>query len=134
MLTVAHAHAAAEERGDLEATMATLDDDPIYELQPLGVAVDGRTAARRYYERFFSYCRPRVRGFNLRSEWVMDGGVGQEYTLVVATRDGTVRRHDLIGILTFAGGDDRLSGERIYASDDLLRFFFGPLLDEARAL
>ena len=130
MVAVAHAHAAAEERGDLEATMATLDEDPRYELQPLGVVLQGRPAARSYYERFFDHCRPRVRGFDLRSEWTMEGGVGQEYTHVVEEA-GTRHRHDLIGILTYAGGD-RLSGERIYASDDLLRFFFGPLLEEAR--
>ena len=88
-------------------------------------------AARSYYERFFGYCQPRVRGYELRSEWTMEGGVGQEYTLVVNDEDGAHRRYDLIGILTYAGGN-RLSGERIYASDDLLHFFFGPLLEEAR--
>jgi hypothetical protein len=33
-------------------------------------------------------------------------------------------RHHVIGILTF--GEDALSGERVYASERLLRSMFGP--------
>ena len=33
---VAHAHAAAEAVDDFETVMDTLDDDPLYELQPVG--------------------------------------------------------------------------------------------------
>src|SRR5215475_10686118 len=83
MVAVAHAHAAAEAAGDLEQTMATLDDDPVYELQPRGVVLRGRDAARRYYEHFFANVMPRVTGFDLRSEWITDDGVLQEYTLFV---------------------------------------------------
>jgi hypothetical protein len=45
---VAVAHAAAEADDDLETTLATLDDDPVYELLPMGVAFRGRDAARTY--------------------------------------------------------------------------------------
>src|SRR5690242_3850231 len=34
MIEMAHAHAAAEGNNDLETTLATLEDDPVYELQP----------------------------------------------------------------------------------------------------
>jgi hypothetical protein len=129
LIAVAHAHAAAEEVGDIDATMATLDDDPVYELLPMGVALHGRDLAREYYEYFFAHCRPRVTGYTLRSEWVTDEGVGQEYQLTVDGPDGP-KRHDIIGILTF-GSSGLLSGERLYASDELLRILFGPLLDRA---
>jgi hypothetical protein len=132
MIAVAHAHAAAEEAGDIDATMATLDDAPVYELQPRGVALRGRDRARRYYEPFFAECMPRVAGYTLRSEWVTDDGLGQEYQLVVNGPDGP-SRHDIIGILTFGQGG-KLSGERLWASDELLRILFGPLLDEAEPL
>jgi hypothetical protein len=128
MVAVAHAHAAAEAAGDLEATMATLDDDPVYELQPMGVALRGRDTAREYYEHFFANVMPMMTSYRLRSEWVTDEGVGQEYELFVAGPDGP-RRHAIIGILTFGAG--ALSGERIYAGDELLQLFFGPLLDRA---
>lgn len=110
--------------------MATLDDDPVYELLPRGVALRGRSAARRYYEHFFANVMPRIAGFELRSEWVTDEGVLQEYTLFVDGLGAPGTSQSIIGILTF-GTDGKLSGERLYASDALLEFMFGPVLDEA---
>ena len=130
MIAVARAHAAAEAGRDIEGTMATLDEDPTYELQPLGRTLRGREVARRYYEHFFANCQPRVTGYELRSEWVGDEGVLQEYTLHMDDPDGTNSRHDIIGILLFGAGG-KLSGERIYASNELIQFMFGPLLDRA---
>jgi hypothetical protein len=130
MVAVALAHAAAEGEGDIEATMDTLDDDPTYELQPMGVTLRGRVLARRYYEHFFANCQPRITDYKLRSEWAADEGVLQEYTLFIDNPDGTNSRHDIIGVLIF-GADGKLSGERLYASDDLFQFMFGPFLDRA---
>ena len=127
MIAVAHAHAAAEEAGDIDATMATLDDDPFYELLPMGVGMRGRAAVQQYYEHFFANCMPKVTDYRLRSEWVTDEGVGQEYQLTLDNGSGP-QRFDIIGILTF-GTNGRLSGERIYASDELIRILFGPMLD-----
>jgi hypothetical protein len=130
LAAVAREHADAEARGDLDGTLATLDPDPVYELLPMGVILRGGDFARAYYERFFSECMPRVLGYELRSEWQMDDGLGQEYRLELDTPDGP-RRHDILGILTF-GDQGLLSGERLYASDELLRFLFGPLLPGGR--
>jgi ketosteroid isomerase-like protein len=129
LVAVAHAHADAEGRGDIEATMATLDDDPVYELQPIGRTLRGREAARAYYENFFSNCRPHIRDYELRSEFVSDEGVLQEYILEIAAPDGSVNRHSIIGLLTF-GASGKLSGERIYAGDDLIKFMFGSVLED----
>jgi SnoaL-like domain len=130
MIAVAHAHAAAEGEGDIEATMATLDDDPVYELQPIGLVLRGRDAARKYYEHFFANFAPRLKGYDLRSEWVTDEGVGQEYVLHLNADDESKSRQPIIGILLF-GADGKLSGERIYASDELIDMMFGPVLDRA---
>ena len=78
----------------------------------------------------FANVMPRVTGFDLRSEWVTDEGVLQEYTLYVDGLGAPGAGHSIIGILTFGDGE-KLSGERIYASDALLEFMFGPLLVEA---
>jgi hypothetical protein len=130
MVAVAHAHAAAEAEADIEGTMATLGDDPVYELQPIGLTLRGRAAAQAYYEHFFADFLPRVTGYDLRSEWVTDEGLGQEYVMYVRNEDGTSTRHPIIGILTF-GVDDKLSGERLYASNELLEMMFKPVLDQA---
>jgi SnoaL-like domain len=132
MVAVAHAHAAAEAVGDIDATMATLDENPVYELQPMGRVLRGHDIAREYYEHFFARCQPRITGYELRSEWVTDDGVLQEYVLHVDDPPDTKGRFHIIGILTF-GTAGKLSGERIYASDDLTRFMFGPLLERSSA-
>lgn len=133
LVDVALAHAAAEAAGDIETTIGTLDDDPIYELQPMGRVMRGTDKARRYYEYFFPNFKPMAERSELRSQWVTDDGVGQEYTIWVRVPGGELERHDVIGILTF-GKNGKLSGERVYASDRILSLMFGPLLDEAEPL
>jgi hypothetical protein len=133
LVEVARRHALAEAEGDMATTLATLGDDPLYELQPAGRVLRGADRARRYYEHFFARFKPLTDGFVLRGEWVTDEGVGQEYTLWVRLPDGTRERHDVIGVLTF-GEDERLSGERVYASERLLRLMFGPLYDETEPI
>jgi ketosteroid isomerase-like protein len=129
LIGVAQAHAAAEAVNDLDTVFATLEDDPLYELQPVGLVVRGMDAVRRYYDHFFSTFQPLVAGFALRNESVAADGVVQEYTIWTNTGpDGTVERHEVVGILTF--GTEKLSGERVYGSERLLRMMFGPVYDE----
>ena len=72
MIEVAHAHAAAEgSQGDLETTLATLEPNPVYELQPGGRLLRGMDAVRSYYE-FFRQL-PTAGGV-LRSPQRMDNG------------------------------------------------------------
>jgi hypothetical protein len=127
LVAIARAHAQSETGNDIELTLSTLEAEPVYELQPVGRVMRGMPAARRYYEHFFARFRPLVRDFTLRGEWVNDEGVGQEYVITLATPEGGEERHHVIGILTF--GREALSGERVYASERLLRLMFGPAWD-----
>jgi hypothetical protein len=131
-LEVAHAHAAAEGSGDLDATLATLSDDPVYEFQPVGRVFQGKDTARRYYEHFFAHFSPLTERFEIRGEWTTPEGLGQEYTVWLRLPDGTRERHEIIGILVF--GPSGLAGERVYASERLLRFMLGPIYDETTPL
>ncbi len=131
LVAIALAHARSEAGDDIELTLSTLEAHPVYELQPIGRVLRGMAAARRYYEHFFARFRPLVRGYELRGEWVTDGGVGQEYVITLATERGD-ERHHVIGILTF--GENALSGERVYASERLLRVMFGPAYEESEPL
>jgi hypothetical protein len=132
LIAVARAHAAAEARDDLAATLATLDPEPVYELQPVGRVLRGMAAARRYYEHFFPRFRPLVAGYELRGEWVTDEGLGQEYVITLRVPGGGSERHAVIGILTF--GARGLAGERVYASERLLRLMFGPAYEKSEPL
>jgi len=127
LIAIAIAHAQSESGNDIALTLSTLEPDPVYELQPVGRVLRGMPAARAYYEHFFARFRPLVAGFQLRGEWVNDEGVGQEYLVTLRAPEGGVERHHVIGILTF--GENALSGERVYASERLLRLMFGPAYD-----
>jgi hypothetical protein len=131
-LAVALAHAAAEGSGDLTTTLATLNDDPVYEFQPVGRVFRGKDTARRYYEYFFANFSPLTESFALRSEWITTEGLGQEYTVWLRLPDGSRERHEIIGILLF--GPSGLAGERVYASERLLRLMLGPIYDETTPL
>lgn len=130
---LAWAHAQAEAEGDMEAALATLVDDPVYEFQPAGVVLSGMDQVRRYYAHFFGDFQSVADGAELRGRWASDDGLGLEYTLWIRDpQTGRRERHEVLGFLTY--GADRLSGERIYASDRLLRLMVGPVLEEARPL
>ena len=132
LIDIAHEHAAAEAGTDIDRVLVTLDPDPVYELQPVGLVFRGMAAARTYYEHFFATFRPTVAGYQLRNEWVADDGVGQEYVIDVRADGGAIERHAVIGILTF--GEAGLSGERLYAGERMLRLMFGPAFDLAEPL
>src|SRR5512143_2816289 len=88
-LVIARAHAAAERHGDIVATLATLDPDPLYELLPVGRVMRGMAAARRYYEHFFARFRALAVGSELHCEWVNAVGVAQEYTIHLLLAGGS---------------------------------------------
>ena len=129
LIAIARAHAAAEAEGDLEATLATLDPEPVYELQPVGLRISGMDIVRRYYGHFFEHFMSRNGEGALRSEWVGDDGLAQEYSMSFTGPSGEVERHAIIGILVF--GEVGLAGERIWASERVLRMLFGPVYDMA---
>ena len=124
MVALAHHHARVEGAGDMDATMATLEDDCRYELMPTGIVFSGLDAARTYYEHFFSTFRATAVGGEMRAEYVSDEGVCQEYAITVRAPDGTEESFPIVSILTF--GKTKLSGERVYAEDRFLRLLFGP--------
>jgi hypothetical protein len=133
LVDLARRHAALERELDvsggadaaIDAVLATLDDDPLYELFPAGVSFRGRAEARRYYQHFFTTFRPSVVGGEFIAEYVGDDGVTLEYVIAVRTASGAVDRHRIISVLTFS--DRLLSGERVYGSDEFLAVLFGPM-------
>ncbi len=129
LVTLAKRHAQAEADGDLATTLATLEDAPIYELATLGLSFRGKDAARTYYEHFFGTFQPWISGFELVNQWATDEGLGEEYWLHLSLPDGARESHRIIGVLVF--GETRLAGERLYASERLLRVMLGPAFEIA---
>ncbi|HQR03613.1 MAG: nuclear transport factor 2 family protein [Proteobacteria bacterium] len=131
-IEIARRHAEAEGAGDLDATLATMDPDPVYYFHPLDRKFTGMAATRRYYEHFLSDFKPRIRGIEFHSEMIGSEGLAQEYTLQLAHDDGTVHPHRILGVLLF--GVRGLAGERLYSDDTLFRFLTGPLWDQLETL
>ena len=115
-------HAELETRGDLEATMATLVDEPRYDLLPVGWTLEGTDQVRRYYEHLIGSFIPATRDYQLLEEWANETSVAQEYVIHVEV-DGVVESHHVVGVLWVIG--DLLGGERIYASERCLRLMAG---------
>jgi hypothetical protein len=121
-------HAEAEAGLDMAGTLATLEDNPVYDLMPIGLRLTGMDGARRYYEHYFANVAPRIVHFALVSEWIGKDGVNQEYDITYRHDDGTTKIYRILGILTF--GKTKMMGERLYAQEELLRIMFAPIWDE----
>ena len=132
LVAIARRHARAEADGDLAATLATLEPDPVYEFEPAGLLLRGLPTVRVYYEHFFATFQPLIAGYEMRGEWLTDEGLGQEYWIDLRAPGGATERHAVIGILLF--GKQGLRGERIYASDRMLRTMFGPAWELAEPM
>ena len=128
LTAIAHRHAAAESEGDLAATLATLEPDPVYELYPVGLRMTGLPLARRYYAHFFAYVAPRIAGYEMLGEWINELGVLQEYRVSVGYEQAPTRDFRIMGLLRF--GESALAGERLYADTEILRILFEPVWDE----
>jgi len=131
LIAIAHRHSAAEAAADLEGTLATLEGEPTYELYPVGLQLRGMERVRRYYDYFFAQVLPHTMGYELRSEWVGEQGLLEEYDITCRI-DGAVQTYRVLSILKF--GRRALSGERLYADERFLRFLFGPLWFELEPL
>ena len=128
LTAIAHRHAAAETEGNLAATLATLEPDPVYELYPVGLRMTGLPLARRYYAHFFAHVAPRIAGYEMLGEWINELGVLQEYRVSVGYEQAAARDFRIMGLLRF--GDSALAGERLYADTEILRILFEPVWGE----
>ena len=120
-------HAEVETAGELEETMATLVEEPIYDFFPVGLRLKGDAAVRRYYQHLFDHFLPLVKHSEVIGEWADEHALVQEY-VVYLHHDGHDERHFLTGILYVAG--DKLGGERIWGSETALQRLLGPVYGE----
>jgi hypothetical protein len=122
-------HLAAEAAMDLEGTLATMEGPYYYEVWPLGMRMEGYENARAYYENHFKTLRPRMLASTPVGEWENPDGVVIERDVEVAGEDGGTDHYRVVAVLTV--GDEGVTGERIYASEEFCRRNFGDILDTA---
>ena len=130
MLELGERHARVETEGNLEATMATLIDVPVYDFWPAGRRATGREAVLRYYEHLVGTFMPSMVGFTLLDEWLSESSLIQDYEVELKTQAGS-DTYRIIGILYASEErDGLLGGERIWGSEEVLRKMVGPLWDD----
>lgn len=126
LVTLARRHAAAEGGQDLEALMATMEGEPVYEFHPLGKSFTGMAQTRRFYTHFMQEVAPRIEAVLPLSEAVGPQGLIQEYRIRITLAGQTAAStHHIMAILVF--GKAGLSGERMFSDDAFFRTLIGPL-------
>ncbi len=131
MLELATRHARMESRKRLEDLMDTLIEEPVYEFLAQGLTLRGGANVRRYYQQFFDDYMSRVTGGRRLGQWGDASAVAREDAIEVEGADGP-EVHRVMSVL-FAEGD-RLGGERIYASDHVVRMMAGEMFAELEVI
>lgn len=127
-------HATREAEGDLDGTMETLIDEPVYEFWPMGKRMVGTDAVRRYYAHLISDFMPSQIGYEMVDETLSAHALSQEYVIELHGPNGP-EKHRVLGIL-YAAKDTpgKMGGERIWGSDEFLRRMIGPIWDELETI
>jgi hypothetical protein len=124
-------HTDAEVRLDIDAVMATVCDDPFYEIQPLGYLISGRDAVRTYYERalpIFKRLKPGPVpsgsfGGGQSTDYVGNRGLVIRDDAVFEAEDGVRIRIKALSLLVVDEASGLLKGEHIYVNAAMGRLF-----------
>ena len=123
---ITDAHFTTEDAGELDALMATVSPDAVFEFHPMHLQLVGREAIREFYEHFVGHFRSRLRSFEIRERWESEDVLVLDHVLWVVDDAGTVRVETALGIITV--DEHAVRGERVYLSEALLHAMAGPVL------
>ncbi len=122
-------HSDAETRVDLEATMATLIDHPVYEFHPARLRLEGREHVARFYREHFDAFFPLLESHVQISETWDENGACLEFDITLKPPH-EAHPHRINVVLTRDG--NRLVGERFYTSLDLVKLMTGQTFELLR--
>lgn len=104
-------HEMAEFKLDIDATLATLVDDPRYELPSIGWSIKGKDAVRELYARMLTGGDERNIWADKRVHAINDTTLCREAYVYFDTGEGRVTGQ-YFAVIVFSG--DRILGERLY--------------------
>ena len=108
------AHEKGELEEDLDATMATLVDNPHYELPTLGYAFDGYDAVREAYSRIMPGTRSRNVAAKMRVHAIDSNTLVREAHVSFTSSSGERVNGNYIVVMSFDPEERLISGERMY--------------------
>ncbi|AMT72620.1 MULTISPECIES: hypothetical protein [Mycobacteroides] len=114
MEAVLLAHEKGELEEDLDATMATLVDNPHYELPTLGFAFDGYDAVREAYSRIMPGTRERNVAAQMRVHAISHNTLVREAHVSFTKSNGERVTGGYIVVMSFDPEQKLISGERMY--------------------
>src|SRR5882762_2947357 len=95
LLKLSFEHGAAETAGDVERVMATLCENPSYELFPINLRMEGQSAVREFYRRMLSSHIPGVGGMRVGEASGNLGDLSSPIDVLWVGTDSLVTRDDV---------------------------------------
>jgi hypothetical protein len=112
MIALMATHDAAEARGDIEATMATVSANPCWELHPLGYVISTRAAVAEFYRRVLPSVKDIVSALKKKNLWFNDDGYAVEFELAMVDQSAAPFVSRIITAFEFENG--LLKAERAF--------------------
>jgi hypothetical protein len=121
-------HARFEYAGDLEATMATVSERPLWEFHPLGLRAEGRDAVRVAYEYQFERIFPNIIETSRRLQSSGERGIVREIEMRIRLQDGSEAEGFCIIAMEFEP-NGLITSERSYGSGAIADLFVSCFTD-----
>ncbi len=115
-------HADLEDKHDLEGTLATLVEDPVYEIYPARLKLQGKENVRAFYREHFDSFFPLIASFQLINEWWTPETACMEYDLFLKAPYSEKPYRILVII---SAKNNLLLGERFYINEELAQLMSG---------
>ena len=127
MRVLVQKHIDMETNVDVEGTLATLVDHPVYEFYPLRLKLVGKENIRRFYREHFNTFFPKLQSNEQINAWYGTHTACLEYVLYFKPPLDPKRAYRIAIVLTEK--DSLLLGERFFAEEELVRLMTGNMFN-----
>ena len=114
-------HLEAEVALDVDATMATMAAEPIWECIPLNFRATGADAVRELYTRVIANYIPRLQNFEELTTSIGEEQAVVEHMFTMDMPDGSVAKGHHLAIALMKDGE--MIGERVYFDSTVEKLF-----------
>ncbi len=127
MRALVQKHMEMETNTDVEGTLETLVDHPVYEFYPLRLKLTGKENIRQFYQEHFDTFFPKILSNEQINAWWGPHTACLEYDLYFKPPLDPKRAYRVVIVLTEKEG--LLHGERFFAEEELIRLMTGKLFN-----
>lgn len=125
MRALVQKHIEMETNTDVEGTLETLVDHPVYEFYPLRLKLTGKENIRQFYREHFDVFFPKIQSNEQINAWWGSHTACLEFDLYFKPPLDPKRAYRIVIVLTEKDG--LLLGERFFAEEELVRLMTGKL-------